>query len=198
MEQKGSFGELFSTFFRIGLCTFGGGYAMIPLISGICVEEKGWITSDEMMDVTVVAESTPGPMAINCATYTGYKLAGMGGAVSATVGMVFPSFVLLFAISVFFEQMLVVEIIEKAFRGTRIGVSILIIQAAVRMIRKMVKKSPDKELQICIAIFFFLAVFLMNIAGVHISTIYLILCGGLCGLVLFRSSENEKAGRDDS
>ncbi len=190
--------ELFLAFSRIGALTFGGGYAMLSLLDYECVVKRNWLTEDELMEITVIAESTPGPIAINCATYTGYKLAGMGGAVSATVGMVFPSFVLLFAISVFFEQMLVVEIIEKAFRGIRIGVSILIIQAAVRMIRKMVKKSPDKKLQICIAIFFFLAVFLMNIAGVHISTIYLILCGGLCGLVLFRSSENEKAGRDDS
>ena len=190
--------KLFLAFCRIGALTFGGGYAMLSLLDYECVEKRNWLTEDELMEITVIAESTPGPIAINCATYTGYKLAGMGGAVSATAGMVFPSFVLLFAISAFFEQMLVVEIIEKAFRGIRIGVSILIIQAAVRMIRKMVKKSPDKKLQICIAIFFFLAVFLMNIAGVHISTIYLILCGGLCGLVLFRSSENEKAGRDDS
>lgn len=190
--------KLFLAFCRIGALTFGGGYAMLSLLDYECVEKRNWLTEDELMEITVIAESTPGPIAINCATYTGYKLAGMGGAVSATVGMVFPSFLLLYVISAFFEKMLVVEIIEKAFRGIRIGVSILIIQAAVRMIRKMVKKSPDKKIQICIALVFFLAVFLMNIAEVHISTIYIILCGGLCGLALFRSSENDNAGRDEA
>lgn len=190
--------ELFLAFARIGALTFGGGYAMLSLLDYECVKKRKWLTEDELMEITVIAESTPGPIAINCATYTGYKLAGMGGAVSATAGMVFPSFLLLYALSVFFEEMLVVGVIEKAFRGIRIGVSILIIQAAVRMIKKMVQKSPDRKIQICIVLLFFLALFSMNMAGVNISTIYLILCGGFLGLVLFRSSENEKPGRDDA
>ena len=131
--------DLFLTFGRIGALTFGGGYAMISLLDYECVEKKKWLTADELMDVTVIAESTPGPIAINCATYTGYKLAGMGGAVSATIGMILPSFLLIFAISAFFENMLVVGIIEKAFRGIRIAVSILIIQAAVRMMAAAMK-----------------------------------------------------------
>ncbi len=149
------------------------------------------------MDVTVIAESTPGPIAINCATYTGYKLAGMRGAFFATAGMVLPSFLLLFAISAFFENMLVVGMIEKAFRGIRIAVSILIIQAAVRMIRKMMKKSPDRKAQMFLVIFFFLAALAMNIAGMHISTVYFIICSGFVGLALFGRPGNKKAGRDD-
>ena len=89
--------DLFLTFGRIGALTFGGGYAMLSLLDYECVEKKKWLTADELMDVTVIAESTPGPIAINCATYTGYKLAGMRGAFFATVGMVLPSFLLLFA-----------------------------------------------------------------------------------------------------
>lgn len=189
--------DLFLTFGRIGALTFGGGYAMLSLLDYECVEKKKWLTADELLDVTVIAESTPGPIAINCATYTGYKLAGMGGAVSATVGMVLPSFVLLFAVSAFFENMLIVGIIEKAFRGIRIAVSILIIQAAVRMIEKMMKKSPDKKIQVFLVTFFFLAAFAMNLAGVHISTIYFMICGGFIGLALFGSTGNKKAGRDD-
>ncbi len=83
--------DLFLTFAKIGLFTFGGGYAMISLIEVSCVEKKRWITHDEMMNVTVIAEYTPGPIAINCATYVGYKQKGLSGAAAATVGMVLPS-----------------------------------------------------------------------------------------------------------
>ncbi len=189
--------DLFLTFGRIGAFTFGGGYAMLSLLDYECVEKKKWLTADELMDVTVIAESTPGPIAINCATYTGYKLAGMRGAFFATVGMVLPSFLLFLAVSAFFENMLVVGMIEKAFRGIRIAVSILIIQAADRMIRKMMKKSPDRKAQIFLVIFFFLAALAMNIAGMHISTVYFIICSGFIGLALFGRSGNKKAGRDD-
>ena len=88
--------ELFLTFLKIGLFTFGGGYAMISIIENNCVEKKKWITHDEMMDITVIAESTPGPIAINCATFVGYKIAGILGAIAATFGVVVPSFVIIF------------------------------------------------------------------------------------------------------
>ena len=88
--------DLFLTFAKIGLFTFGGGYAMISTIENNCVERKQWITHDEMMNVTVIAESTPGPIAINCATFTGYKKAGFSGALVATLGMIVPSFVVIY------------------------------------------------------------------------------------------------------
>ena len=84
--------DLFLTFAKVGLFTFGGGYAMIALIENTCVEKKQWITHDEMMNITVIAESTPGPIAINCATYVGYKQKGFAGALTATIGMILPSF----------------------------------------------------------------------------------------------------------
>ena len=87
--------DLFLTFAKIGLFTFGGGYAMLSMIENNCVERKQWITHDEMMNVTVIAESTPGPIAINCATFTGYKKAGFIGALVATLGIVVPSFVVI-------------------------------------------------------------------------------------------------------
>ena len=93
--------ELFGAFAKIGLFTFGGGYAMIALIEDICVERKKWITHEEMLDITVIAESTPGPIAINCATYVGYKRSSMAGAIAATVGIVLPSFCIIFLISMF-------------------------------------------------------------------------------------------------
>ena len=91
--------DLFLTFAKIGMFTFGGGYAMISLIENTCVENKKWITHDEMMTVTVIAESTPGPIAINCATYVGYKKGKLSGAIAATLGMVLPSFIIIFLIS---------------------------------------------------------------------------------------------------
>ena len=96
--------NLFLTFAKIGLFTFGGGYAMISLIENQCVERKKWITHDEMMNITVIAESTPGPIAINCATFVGYKQAGLLGSLIATLGIVLPSFLIIFAISIFLNQ----------------------------------------------------------------------------------------------
>lgn len=177
--------DLFITFFKIGAFTFGGGYAMISLLDHECIEKKEWLTSDELMDITVIAESTPGPIAINCATYTGYKVAGMKGAISATVGIVLPSFLLIFIISNFFEDILTIPIISKAFRGIRIAVAVLIIQAAIKMIKKLIKKSSCKKVQIPIIVFFFFTAIVLNIANIHISTIYFIICSGLIGFGFF-------------
>ena len=110
------FRELFLTFAKIGSFTFGGGYAMISLIDHECVEKKQWITSDELMDITVIAESTPGPIAINCATYTGYKKAGLAGAIVATLGMILPSFLIILLISTFMEDLLRYPVVANAFR----------------------------------------------------------------------------------
>lgn len=111
--------ELFWTFARIGLFTFGGGYAMIALIEHACVEQKGWITHDEMMDVTVIAESTPGPIAINCATFVGYKQRGLAGAVVATVGMVLPSFVIILLVMALLKKMLQNPYAQAVLRGVK-------------------------------------------------------------------------------
>ena len=118
--------ELFLIFAKIGLFTFGGGYAMISLIENNCVEKKKWITHDEMMNITVIAESTPGPIAINCATYVGYKKAGIIGAIISTLGMVLPSFAVIYLISMFLDNFLEITIIANAFKGIKIAVGFLI------------------------------------------------------------------------
>ena len=115
--------DLFLTFAKIGLFAFGGGYAMISIIENNCVERKQWITHDEMMNVTVIAESTPGPIAINCATFTGYKKAGFAGALVATLGMIVPSFVIIYLISIFLDNFLELIIIANAFKGINIAVT---------------------------------------------------------------------------
>ena len=141
--------DLFLTFAKIGLFTFGGGYAMIAMIENNCVERKKWITHDEMMNVTVIAESSPGPIAINCATITGYKKAGFLGAFVASLGMIVPSFVVINLISLFLHNFLELTIIANAFKGINIAVGILILDAANTMIKKMHKKKLPRTIKVC-------------------------------------------------
>ena len=138
--------DLFLTFAKIGMFTFGGGYAMIAMIENNCVERKQWITHDEMMNVTVIAESTPGPIAINCETFTGYKKAGFTGALAATLGMIIPSFMVVYLISMFLDNFLELTIIANAFKGIKIAVGILILDAAITMIKKCTRRNCPERL----------------------------------------------------
>lgn len=173
--------DLFLTFAKIGLFTFGGGYALVSLIQHTCVEVKQWITHDEMMNVTVVAESTPGPIAINCATYVGYKQKGMTGAVVATLGMILPSFLIILLISFFLDNFLEITWIAHAFMGIRIAVGILILDAGIKMVRKM-KKKPFPLLVMIIAA---VTMLLIDIFAVHISSITLMLAAALVSLSIY-------------
>ncbi len=173
--------DLFWSFAKIGLFTFGGGYAMIPLIEEVCVENKGWITSDELSTVTAIAESTPGPIAINCATFTGYMKGGFAGALSATFGMVLPSFIIIYIISVFFDDFLSITIIANAFKGIKAGVGILILQAGINMFKKM------KPTGVSFAIFIsaLLAMLVINIFAFSFSTIYFLIIAGIFSIALY-------------
>ena len=183
--------DLFLTFAKIGLFTFGGGYAMISLIENSCVEKKGWFTHDEMMNVTVIAESTPGPIAINCATFVGYKQKGMIGAIAATIGMVLPSFSIIFLISMFLDNFLEIAWIAHAFMGVKIAVGILILDAAIKMIRKMQKKPIPLTIMACA----FLAMLLIDIFALHVSSITLMLIAAVISLAIFLTKRNTgKAG----
>ena len=163
--------ELFLTFLKIGLFTFGGGYAMISLIEDICVEKKKWITHDQMMNVTIVAESTPGPIAINCATYVGYLKKGFPGAVVATLGVVIPSFVIIYTISMFLDNFLEITLVANAFKGIKLAVGLLILNAGLNMLQKMKKTRQSVTILVCalLAMLFvpdFSALSLMITAGV--------------------------------
>ena len=173
--------DLVLTFAKIGLFTFGGGYAMIALIENACVEKKQWISHDEMMNITVIAESTPGPIAINCATYVGYRQQGFWGALAATLGIVLPSFCLIFAISAFLDRFLEITWIAHAFQGIKISVGILILDAACKMLKKMQKKAMPRIILLAA----FGAMLLINILSVRISSIILMLTAGLVSLILF-------------
>ena len=173
--------DLFLTFARIGMFTFGGGYAMISMIENSCVERKHWITHDEMMNMTVIAESTPGPIAINCATFTGYKKAGFTGAVIATLGMIFPSFVIIYLISMFLDSFLELTVIANAFQGIKIAVGILILNAAITMIKKMQKKKLSIAIMGCSCI----AMLCINIFAWNFSSIGLMLIAAVVSLAIF-------------
>ena len=173
--------DLLLTFMKIGFFTFGGGYAMISMIESICVEKKKWITHDEMMDITVIAESTPGPIAINCATYVGYRQGGFFGSLLTTVGIVIPSFTVIFIISKFFDNFLEIGIIANAFKGIKIAVGILILNAAVTMIKKMQKKAFPLAVMICS----FVIMLLINVFALNFSSISLMIIAAVISLVFF-------------
>ncbi|MCD8121020.1 MAG: chromate transporter [Clostridiales bacterium] len=172
--------DLFLTFAKIGLFTFGGGYAMIPLIEHNCVDDRKWITHDEMMDVTVVAEATPGPIAINCATYVGFRQAGFAGALIATAGIVAPSFMIIYAISMLLDHFLEITLIAHAFKGIKIAVGLLILEAAVSMTGKMQKKIFAISIMICSFAF----VLLINIFSWNFSSFSLMLVAAAVSLVV--------------
>ena len=173
--------DLFLTFAKIGLFTFGGGYAMISMIEHHCVEQKQWITHDEMMNITVIAESTPGPIAINCATFTGYKKAGFSGAAAATLGMIVPSFLVIYLISMCLDNFLELTLIANAFKGVKIAVGILILDAAVTMIKKMHRKKLPRAIMVCS----FAAMFCINLFALSFSSISLMLLAAAVSLAIF-------------
>ena len=174
--------ELFITFFKIGLFTFGGGYAMLSVFENEFVEKKKWLSGEEMMDMIAVAESTPGPIAVNTATYVGFRRAGVAGAVSGTLGVVTPSFLIIFIISLFLAEFMKIEVVSRAFYGIRAAVAVLIIDAAFKL-----KKSVVFDVYAFIALGLVLAI---QIAGAFldfsVSSIILILIGAVSGVALYK------------
>ncbi len=177
--------ELFLTFAKIGLFTFGGGYAMISLIEDACVSKKQWITHEDMMNMTVIAESTPGPIAINCATFIGYKQRGFIGSVVSTIGIVLPSFFVILLISSYLDRFLDIIWVANAFKGIKIAVGILILDAGIKMLQKMQKNALSKIFVIAS----FIMMMIVNIFALRISTIVLMLAAGAVSLLLFMAAK---------
>ena len=177
--------ELFHTFAKIGIFTFGGGYAMISVIENSCVEKKEWISHEEMMDIAVIAESTPGPIAINCATFVGYKIAGFKGAVASTLGVVLPSFIIILIISTFLDNFLDIPFVANAFTGIKVGVGLLILNAGFTMFKKMSQKLFAK---IMVGITFALMLFI-NLFSWNFSSITMMIIAGTVSLLCFILNE---------
>ena len=180
MKNKKMLWELFSTLFKIGLFTFGGGYAMIAFFESEFVEKKKWLDKEEFLDMVAIAESTPGPIAINSATYVGYKNAGVLGAACATLGVVLPSFIIIYVISLFLDAFLTFELVGYAFKGIQAGVVYLILSAGLKMLKGM-KKNAMSVTILCAVLVCMIA---FSVLAVDFSAILFILISGVIGLVV--------------
>ena len=180
--------QLFASFFKIGAFTFGGGLVMIPLIQKEAVEKRKWVSEDDVLDIVAIAESTPGPIAINAATFIGYKTAGLGGAFAATFGVVLPSFVIISILSVLLSMNIGLLPVKYAFFGIRAGVVALLFRALVAMY----KKSPKDIFSYIImaGAFVTVAVFKIN---VFITVICCAVFGLIYTLIRERGSKNDIA-----
>ena len=173
--------ELFLVSLKTGLFSFGGGYAMIALLRSEFVEKRNWIEKDEFTDMIAIAESTPGPIAINCSTYAGYKRCGVLGSIVATLGVSLPSFIVIYLISLFFDAFLSLKYVALAFKGIRVCVTFLILSAGL----KMLIESPKTAFNIIIFSLTAAAVIALSLFGINFSSIYFILISALVGLLCY-------------
>ena len=173
--------NLFWTFFKIGLFTFGGGYAMIAVVKETIVTRKNWLNDDELFEIIAIAESTPGPIAINMATFVGYKKKGFIGGACATLGVVLPSFLIIFTISLFLDEFMRNKYVAYAFVGIKSAVAFLILKAGVDMLKKLPKKPlPYITFGLVLALLISLEIF-----STSFSSVFLILIGGIIGIIAY-------------
>ncbi len=170
---------LFLTFFKIGAFTFGGGYAMIPIIEKEMCEKHKWLKGEEILDIFAISESTPGPIAINSATFVGFRVAGVLGSFCATLGVVLPSFIIISVISLILGEFSSLEPVKYAFNGIRAGVLALVIKAFY----SMYKKCPKNLFSYIIMVGSFGASLFIDILGLDISVIYIIVSCAVIGLI---------------
>lgn len=183
---------LFLTFLKIGAFTFGGGYAMLSLLENEFVEKKGWQTKEEFLDMVAIAESTPGPIAINSATYIGYKTAGVIGSACATLGVVLPSFIIIYTISLFLDAFLSLSLVANAFRGIQACVVYLIGSVGIKMFKQMEKK----VLPIAIMSVVLACMIAFSLLAVKFSSIIYILISGALGVIAFYALKQRGKGEE--
>ena len=193
--SKSTIAELFWEFAKVGLFTFGGGYAMIPIIENLCLEKKHWLNAEEMAHTIAIAEATPGPIAINCATFVGFRQARWLGALSSTVGICLPSFVIIYIIALFLHNFLEIQVIAHAFAGIKVAVGLLILQAGCRMARRL----PASWLNYSLTALACAALLAGELDGRRISAVY-ILAGAVLLTLLhcLATGGPSLAGADDS
>lgn len=177
MQKLKDLFTLFITFFKIGAFTFGGGLAMVPLIAKEIVEKKKWMTDEEMVDMIAIAESTPGVIAVNCATFVGYRTKKILGAIMATLGVCLPSLIIIIIISLFYEKFMEIEVIKWAFFGIKCAVAILILNAGIKLL-KNVKKNVYSYIVLLVAL-------LLSLFVKEIKTVYIILSGLILGIIFY-------------
>ena len=185
--------SLLGAMLKIGLFTFGGGYAMIALLENEFVEKKKWLEKDEFLDVAAIAESTPGPIAINAATYIGYKNAGIIGSIISTLGICIPSFGIIYTISLVFDAFLSFALVAYAFRGIQICVVYLILIAGLKMLKRM-KKTVFNVVIISLTL---VCMVVFSLFAVKFSTIFYILISGICGIAVYLIGKIRKEKKHD-
>ncbi len=196
MKRKRSFKDyliIFLTFVKLGLFSIGGGTTMLTLLEGELVEKRKWINNDELMEMTAISESTPGPIAINLATYLGYKRLGFFGALLATLGVVIPPFIIMFVISLFFQNLLEYQAVQYAFIGVKCGVVFLLCKVSITLIKG--NKKDWIALLIILIVTSLMVTF--TILAIKFSAIYFILIGAVIGLLIyglipFKKKEEQK------
>ena len=190
-EKGVSMGELldlFLTFARIGSITFGGGYAMLPILERELVDKRGWATNEELMDYYAIGQCTPGIIAVNTCTFIGNKRRGVLGGIAATLGFVFPSIVIISIIAAFLSNFAELEVVRNAFAGIRVCVFVLILNATVRLSRSSIKDSLT------------LLIFLIVMIGstvLNVSPVIFVIIAGITGIVakVFLQKNEEEAGK---
>lgn len=185
--------DLFLTFFKLGATTFGGGYAMMSQIKESIVERKEWLTNDELLEVFAISESTPGPVAINMATYIGFQKGKVLGSILATLGVILPSFIIIFIISLFLNKFLENKYVAYAFVGIKCAVAFLILKAGLNLFKKM-KKTPW---QLCVFGIVLILMILLELFSKSFSSIYLIIIGGVIGIIILTIQDHIKRKRDE-
>jgi chromate transporter len=186
--------DLFLTFFKLGATTFGGGHAMVSMLKESVIDKKKWISNDELLEICAIAESTPGAIAVNSATFIGYKVAKFWGAIMATLGLVAPSIIIITIISFFVDEFLALEYVTYAFMGIRCAVGVLILFAAIKLFKGNKKYWYTYVL-------LGLSVIIM-LCFPNLSTIYIIIGGGILGLLInlfiYRNENKKKVAGDNN
>lgn len=186
---------LFFTMLKIGLFTFGGGYAMIALLENELIRKKQWLEEDEFMDMVAIAESTPGPVAVNAATYVGYKIGGVPGALLSTLAVCIPSFAIIYAISLYFGRFLSVAWVNAAFRGIQVCVAFLILSAGWKLFKKMRKNAFNLIVFSATAV----CTLAFSLFSVKFSSVFYVLIGAALGICVYLIGlcRAKKAGEGD-
>ena len=180
--------ELFLTFAKVGLFTFGGGYAMLAQIREKIVEEYGWLSDDELTEIIAIAEATPGPIAINMATFVGFKKKGFWGSVFSTLGVVLPSMIIIFIISLFLDEFMENKYVAYAFSGIKCAVAFLIFRACYGMLAKMEKKALPIIVFSCVLA----CMIAFELFSIRFSSVLFIIIGGIIGIVCYSLSFAKK------
>lgn len=167
--------DLFITFAKIGVMTFGGGYAMLPILQRELVENKGWTTEEDIADYFAIGQCTPGIIAINTATFVGTKQKGIIGGIVASLGMVFPSLVIITLIATVLTTFSELEVVKHAFAGIRVAVCVLIFNSVLKLMKSAIKDYY--------ALFIFIGIFLVALFT-SISTVWLIVASAVLGIVI--------------